>query len=114
MSEREIPRSPALRILKAFVLQGTRLDVRAHNQTNYEEFGPVVGQGWGRFKSVNLYGPDANRFVLLDRDKIFSAREPWMMIMGKIFPNGLLLWRKDGGVSREMAHLNLRAYGPAP
>ncbi len=39
-------------------------------------------------------GPDANRFVLLDRDRIFSSRKPWMMIMGTIFPNGLLL--RDG------------------
>jgi len=43
---------------------------------------------------INLFGPDANRFVLLDRDRIFSARRPWDMIMGKIFPNGLLL--RDG------------------
>jgi cytochrome P450 len=33
--------------------------------------------------------------VLLDRDRIFSARRPWMMIMGKIFPNGLLLMDGD-------------------
>ena len=43
---------------------------------------------------VNLFGPDANRLVLLDRDGIFSARKPWIAIMGRIFPNGLLL--RDG------------------
>ena len=43
---------------------------------------------------VNLFGPDANRLVLLDRDRIFSSRQPWMPIMGRIFPNGLLL--RDG------------------
>jgi cytochrome P450 len=30
--------------------------------------------------------------VLMDRDRIFSARKPWMLIMGRIFPNGLLLF----------------------
>ena len=54
----------------------------------------MVAQNVGPFKMVNLFGPDANRFVLLDRDRIFSARQPWMMIMGRIFPNGLLL--RDG------------------
>ena len=51
-------------------------------------------QSVGPFKMVNLFGPDANRLVLLDRDRIFSARRPWMQIMGRIFPNGLLL--RDG------------------
>jgi cytochrome P450 len=31
---------------------------------------------------------------LLDRDRIFSAKQPWDQIMGRIFPNGLLL--RDG------------------
>ena len=48
---------------------------------------------------VNLFGPDANRLVLLDRDRIFSARQPWTMIMGRIFPNGLLL--RDGDEHKE-------------
>ena len=32
--------------------------------------------------------------MLLDRDRIFSAKQPWDVIMGRIFPNGLLL--RDG------------------
>jgi len=32
--------------------------------------------------------------VLMDRDQIFSAMRPWTQIMGRIFPNGLLL--RDG------------------
>jgi cytochrome P450 len=47
---------------------------------------------------VFLFGPDANRAVLLDRDGILSSREPWMLIMGTIFPNGLLL--RDGAEHR--------------
>jgi cytochrome P450 len=56
--------------------------------------GDVVMQQAGAFRMVNLFGPDANRTVLLDRDRIFSARKPWDAIMGRIFPNGLLL--RDG------------------
>jgi cytochrome P450 len=48
----------------------------------------------GLIQYVNLFGPDANRYVLLDKDRLFSSRKPWMQIMGRIFPNGLLL--RDG------------------
>jgi cytochrome P450 len=60
----------------------------------FDRHGYVVVQTAGPMKLVNLFGPDANRLVLLDRDQIFSARQPWMQIMGRIFPNGLLL--RDG------------------
>ncbi|HVN86825.1 MAG TPA: cytochrome P450, partial [Candidatus Binatia bacterium] len=63
-------------------------------QRLHDEKGPVVSQSAGFFQLMNLFGPDANRFVLLDRDELFSSRKPWMAIMGRIFPNGLLL--RDG------------------
>ncbi len=58
---------------------------------DYEQHGVASYSHVGFAKMVNLFGPDANRFVLLDKDRIFSARKPWMLIMGRIFPNGLLL-----------------------
>jgi cytochrome P450 len=61
-------------------------------QKIYERHGPVVAEG--SMRGFHLFGPDAVRLVLLDRDDIFSARYPWMMIMGRIFPNGLML--RDG------------------
>ena len=61
----------------------------------YEKYGPVVcQQGLGVFDVYCLFGPEANRFLMLDRENVFSARRSWMMIMGRIFPNGLLL--RDG------------------
>lgn len=69
-----------------------RNDMRGMLQRGRSEHGDVMAQGIGRLKMVNLFGPEANRFVLMDRDRIFSARKPWMMIMGRIFPNGLLLF----------------------
>jgi cytochrome P450 len=61
----------------------------------HDRYGSVVEQRIWPFRIVNLYGPDANRLVLLDQDRIFSARRPWMAIMGRIFPNGLLLMDDD-------------------
>jgi cytochrome P450 len=91
----DIPRAGWRTTLRA-VLSGKheRIEMLSRLQRMYAERGPVVAMNVGPFKMVNLFGPDANRHVLLDRDRIFSAREPWMMIMGRIFPNGLLL--RDG------------------
>ncbi len=91
----EIPRQRLGRLLEAlFTGRGGRVDMRAGLERQHAEFGGVVRQIGGPFKFLNLFGPDANRFVLLDQDRIFSARRPWMQIMGRIFPNGLLL--RDG------------------
>ena len=88
-----IPRSPLRGVLR-MLFSGGRRDMLGNLTAQYERQGPVVAQLGGPFRFVNLFGPDANRFVLLDRDQIFSARRPWMQIMGRIFPNGLLL--RDG------------------
>ncbi len=64
-------------------------------QHYYDTYGPVVCQpGLGRFDTYYLFGPEANRFLMLDRENVFSARRSWTLIMGRIFPNGLLL--RDG------------------
>jgi len=91
----EIPRSGVLGALRTFLSTSSgRVDMLSNLSAMYERYGPVVVQIGGPFRFVNLFGPDANRLVLLDRDQIFSARRPWMQIMGRIFPNGLLL--RDG------------------
>jgi cytochrome P450 len=91
----DIPKAGRWETLRA-LLGGKRerIDMLSRLQRLYTERGSVVAQNAGPFKMINLFGPDANRMVLLDRDRIFSARQPWMMIMGRIFPNGLLL--RDG------------------
>lgn len=66
----------------------------SRQQEMYRNYGPIVRQFAGPIRFANLLGPDANNFVLMDRDHIFSARKPWTQIMGSIFPNGLLL--RDG------------------
>ncbi|HXQ21087.1 MAG TPA: cytochrome P450 [Candidatus Acidoferrales bacterium] len=91
----DIPKAPFLDTLRAlFGGKSQRIDMLSRLQRLHDEKGPVVSQSAGIFQLVNLFGPDANRFVLLDRDDLFSSRKPWMAIMGRIFPNGLLL--RDG------------------
>ncbi|MBW2231525.1 MAG: cytochrome P450 [Deltaproteobacteria bacterium] len=90
---RKIPRIPLAKMLARMIREprNERVDMLGNLRTLYEERGPVVGANAIAFKMVHLFGPEANRVVLLDKDRIFSARRPWMAIMGKIFPNGLLL-----------------------
>jgi cytochrome P450 len=90
-----IPRSGVIGAIRTLLSTSSgRVDMLSNLTQLYERHGPVVVQIGGPFRFVNLFGPDANRVVLLDRDQGFSARQPWMQIMGKIFPNGLLL--RDG------------------
>ena len=57
---------------------GGRADMLSPLQRLHDEYGPVVMNKVGVFNMVNLFGPDANRFVLLDRDRIFSrASRGW-------------------------------------
>jgi cytochrome P450 len=74
----------------------------------FDRYGPVVGQPQGPRPMVNLAGPDAARTVLLDRDEIFSAKQSWNLIMGRIFSNGLLL--RDGGDHRHHRRIMREAF----
>jgi cytochrome P450 len=91
----EIPRPGWLHTLQAIATGGGgRLDMLTPLRRLHVRHGDVVMQQAGAFRMVNLFGPDANRTVLLDQERIFSAKRPWNAIMGRIFPNGLLL--RDG------------------
>ncbi len=91
----DVPRLRLLRALRVLAnAGGGRVDMLSNLRAQYEEYGSVVTQVAGPFRFVNLFGPEANRLVLLDREQIFSSRRPWTQIMGRIFPNGLLL--RDG------------------
>jgi cytochrome P450 len=91
---REMPRASFADWARNFVHSMMRVDMRSSLQRMHGKYGNGVLHRTGPMTMVHLFGPDANRQVLLDRDGIFSARKPWMAIMGRIFPNGLLL--RDG------------------
>jgi cytochrome P450 len=95
----KIPRVPMTRLLgQVFAKGAQRYEMREMQTRVHREYGPVVAMGRGRFTNVFLFGPDANRAVLLERAQSLSSRAPWMQIMGTIFPNGLLL--RDGAEHR--------------
>ncbi len=91
-----VPKTGLREMLGALLaLGGMRRDMLTGLTQQHERYGPVVAQRGSKGRFVHLFGADANRFVLLDRERIFSARLPWMGIMGEIFPNGLLLLDGD-------------------
>jgi cytochrome P450 len=94
-ARRELPRASVLTLLRNLAGgRGERVDMLSRLQAMHARHGDAVVQRIGPLRMVNLFGPEANRLVLLDRDRIFSAEVPWTRIMGRIFPGGLLL--RDG------------------
>ncbi len=95
-SLKPLPRVPLATTLKLVTSpMEERINMSGRLKTIHERHGNAACQDLLVFRMVHLFGPDANRFVLLDKDRIFSARKPWMTIMGRIFPNGLLLMDGD-------------------
>ena len=41
--------------------------------------------------NVSLLGPEANELVLLDSQKLFSSTLGWDVLLGRLFPRGLML-----------------------
>ncbi len=110
---KEIPRIGLKAAIQALLSQGGgRINMLSTLQEAHQRLGPVAGQQAGPFLLVHLFGPDANRFVLLDKDNLFSARRPWMQIMGKIFPNGLLL--RDGAEHKQHRKIMYEAFKRTP
>jgi cytochrome P450 len=105
---REIPRASFGDAARNFVQSMMRVDMRSSLEHMHARYGNAVRHGAGRMAMVHLFGPDANRQVLLDRDGLFSARKPWMAIMGRIFPNGLLL--RDGAEHKHQRKIMHEAF----
>lgn len=59
-------------------------------------------------KLVSMFGPEANRFVMLDVDRQLSAKRAWDYIMGRIFRGGLLL--RDGADHRHHRRIMQSAF----
>jgi cytochrome P450 len=65
-----------------------------HAQELHDRYGNAVMQKFFRITIVHLYGADAHRLALVNQDQVFSNKEAWDQIIGRIFPNGLML--RDG------------------
>ena len=95
-------------VRQVFSRDGGRIDMRSRLRELHALHGTAVMQRLGPFRMINLFGPDANRAVLLDHGRIFSAQQPWTQIMGRIFPNGLLL--RDGDEHKHHRKIMLAAF----
>jgi len=84
---------PWLGILPEAVLDPLRFARRM-----YERYGPVHRFHACGSWNVQLVGPEANEFVLLDEAGNFSAQGGWRPVFGKHFDGGLLL--RDGADHR--------------
>jgi cytochrome P450 len=65
-----------------------------HAQELQENYGNAVMQKFAGMTFVHLYGADAHRLALVNDGQVFSNKEAWDRIIGRIFPNGLML--RDG------------------
>ena len=109
ISERDLPPPTSGSILEGFrsTLE-MRADTLACTRRMYERDGAAVEQRYGPYRAVNLFGPDAAKLVLLNRDSIFSNKLAWDLIIGKLFTNGLML--RDGEDHRHQRRIMHSAF----
>ncbi len=78
-------------------------DPLAYCRDTEARFGPVSRSHFLFRRRVSLMSAEGNEFVLLDRDQNFSAHHGWHPILGRLFPNGLML--RDGDDHRYQRRL---------
>jgi cytochrome P450 len=66
-------------------------DPKGFVERRAERYGPVYRSHAFGQSNVSLLGPDANEFVLLDSQKLFSSMFGWSVLLGRLFPRGLML-----------------------
>jgi cytochrome P450 len=55
------------------------------------KYGPIYRSRVLGETSINLLGPEANELVLFDQSKMFSSIHGWAIVLGRLFPRGLML-----------------------
>ncbi|MFT5038607.1 MAG: cytochrome P450, partial [Flavobacteriaceae bacterium] len=69
-------------------------DPLKHTQELERKYGNLVLHKVGKMSVVHLFGADANRLSLLNPGQVLSNKKAWDQIIGRVFPNGLML--RDG------------------
>lgn len=69
-------------------------DPLKHTQYLQQKYGNVVLHRVGKMNVVHLFGADGNRLSLLNPGQVLSNKKAWDQIIGRVFPNGLML--RDG------------------
>jgi cytochrome P450 len=55
------------------------------------KYGPVYRTHMLGETSITALGPEANELVLFDQQKLFSSTHGWEIVLGRLFPRGLML-----------------------
>ncbi len=66
-------------------------DPKAEAERMASRYGLVYRSRSFGLRVINLMGPDANEFVLFDRQRLFSSAEGWSPFLDRLFPRGLML-----------------------
>src|ERR1700761_2847434 len=66
-------------------------DPKGFVERRAERYGPVFRNHAFGQSNVSLLGPEANELILLDGDKLFSSALGWEILLGRLFPRGLML-----------------------
>jgi cytochrome P450 len=66
-------------------------DPKRFIEINAAKYGLVYRSHMFGETSISLLGPEANELVLFDQAKLFSSMHGWNMILGRLFPRGLML-----------------------
>jgi cytochrome P450 len=66
-------------------------DPKGETERRAARYGLIIrGRSFGH-RNVTLLGPDANEFVLFDRNRLFSSAAGWNPFLERLFPRGLML-----------------------
>jgi cytochrome P450 len=55
------------------------------------KYGPIYRTHVLGETSITALGPEANELVLFDQQKLFSSTHGWAIVLGRLFPRGLML-----------------------
>jgi cytochrome P450 len=66
-------------------------DPKGQVERMHAKYGPVYRSHVFGETSINLLGPEGNELLLFDQAKQFSSTHGWGMILGRLFPRGLML-----------------------
>jgi cytochrome P450 len=66
-------------------------DPKGHVEGNAAKYGLVYRTHLFGETSIVLLGPEANELILFDQAKLFSSTHGWEIVLGRLFPRGLML-----------------------
>jgi cytochrome P450 len=66
-------------------------DPKGFVERRAKRYGPIYRSHAFGQSNISLIGPEANELVLLDSERLFSSALGWGVLLGRVFPRGLML-----------------------